>query len=189
MVILWDTTGQQQLQLQNEPMLGCSYRSLSFSPNGGTLAVAEGCDYAVTIELWDVQASLDTNQPVLLDTRSFPDEAYGTSVSIQFSPDGQTLIFHGSSWISIWDRETETVIQTIADLYPYPGFALSPDGNLLAYTTHRDSEIHFWDLSSGEEAGILDGHIGYVDALAFNNDGSLLASAGWDGTIRFWGVP
>jgi WD40 repeat protein len=34
----------------------------------------------------------------------------------------------------------------------------------------------------------LSGHASGVTAIAFNNDGTLLASTGYDGTIRLWGM-
>eukprot|EP00047_Mylnosiga_fluctuans_P018783 m.74999 g.74999 ORF g.74999 m.74999 type:complete len:753 (-) comp7792_c0_seq1:85-2343(-) len=40
----------------------------------------------------------------------------------------------------------------------------------------------------GEGARIFDGHSSFVSALAFNADGSLLLSAGWDGCVYIWRV-
>ena len=60
------------------------------------------------------------------------------------------------------------------------------DGNLLAVA----SKIGIWiyDVQTGEELALLTGHTGEVDRIAFNPDGSTLASGGLDNTVRLWNV-
>jgi cytochrome c len=52
-----------------------------------------------------------------------------------------------------------------------------------------DFAIEIWDLSTGESTARLKGHQGQVAGLAVSPDGSLLASASWDGTIGLWSLP
>jgi WD40 repeat protein len=49
--------------------------------------------------------------------------------------------------------------------------------------------IRIWDTDSGAPVAIVNDGITDFMQLAFSLDGTLLASANRDGTIRLWGVP
>ena len=44
------------------------------------------------------------------------------------------------------------------------------------------------DVASGRMVGELLGHENWIHSLAFNSDGSQLATGGWDGQVRIWNV-
>ena len=52
----------------------------------------------------------------------------------------------------------------------------------------EDGTIHLWDLGSAKLIHELKGHTGPVTALAYSSDGTLLASAAHDNTIRLWNM-
>ena len=65
--------------------------------------------------------------------------------------------------------------------------AFSPDGRLLATTSH-DQSLRLWDVATHQELACLRGHDSAVLALAFSPDGQKIATGGKDGTVRLWEV-
>jgi cytochrome c len=53
-------------------------------------------------------------------------------------------------------------------------------------TAGEDGRIAIWDAGREAPAEILEGHTGPVAALAVSSDGTMLASASWDTTVRLW---
>lgn len=68
--------------------------------------------------------------------------------------------------------------------------AFTPDNAVLAAAGGNTEgfDIHLWDVATGQDVGILNGHGDIVWDLSFSPDGQLLASASRDGTakIRDW---
>jgi WD40 repeat protein/serine/threonine protein kinase len=79
---------------------------------------------------------------------------------------------------------------------PVTAVALSPNGRLLATANADQSadgkpvrvEITLWNTSTGKRVDVVGGHNKTVTALAFSADGSRLASASDDNTVKIWEV-
>jgi WD40 repeat protein len=107
----------------------------------------------------------------------------GDVFSVDFSPDGQTLVSAArDELIILWDTSTWKKVRSFS-----PGVyaVFSPDGRTLAGGTYG-GEVILWDVSSGTRLQTLTGHSEHVLSLAFSADGKLLASGSRDGKVMIW---
>jgi WD40 repeat protein len=168
-------------------------RRIAFSPDGRLVAVMDG-----NVVLWDVATGREVEQ------LGQPRE--GTVVrDIAFSPDGRTLAVDTNvAEIGLWEIASGQKRLTVNPLTVKPEeaswafmtvvpwgvnattIALSPAGRLLAQTDQ--SKARLWDLRTGKEVRVFDGHRGLVYALAFAPDGKRLATGSLDSTGLIWDV-
>jgi WD40 repeat protein len=108
---------------------------------------------------------------------------------LAFSADGQQVAAaFGDGAVCVWEIQSEKLLHTFRHDDRVACVAFHPNGKQLA-SGSCDNTAKVWDLETGQEVTTLRGHIGYVMALAYSPDGSLLATARghrYAGDVQLW---
>jgi WD40 repeat protein len=196
-VILWDAISGQQIRVisghDEGPLMGNTFvgvTAVNFSPEGEKLATA-GADGKVKV--FDVNSGQE-----LLSIIADPQRRYGVT-QVTFTPDGGRLVTgtDAPAVVRIWD------VNSGEELFSLPavsgligGLALSPNGKRLAIS-ESNGPLYMWSLDDeGNGSDITTGNIRLLfetkahpttaRGLSFSPDGTLLATAGFEGTVKIW---
>ncbi len=171
-VRVWDLDrGRERFRLQGG-LPPASHFALSAD---GTIAVLAGQDRAVRI----VDAASGQVRTTLRGHRE-------DITAVALSPDAHTVATAAADrTIRLWDAATGQQRQTLhADVER--ALAFSPDGGVLAAGVGR--AVIRWDVATGRQLGVWEGHAAAVRCLAFSPDGGEVVTGAADGAVRVWTV-
>ena len=167
---VWDR--QTATELRRWPAHDLPIRALASSPNGKELAsiAADGA-----VKIWDWETGH-------LDRKFSP--GIGALHAVAWSRDGLQLAATGEHGAVLWDldRTSEPRWRIEHDL-PISAVAFGKD---VVAVTSSSGTVAVRDPRSGNLLHMLRGHSKTVEALAFNPDGSLLASGAAYDSVRLW---
>jgi WD40 repeat protein len=154
--------------------------ALAFSPDGKTLASGSN---ARTIIIWDVATG---NR---LTTIHSPVGIW----FVAFSSDGKTLLSQSEQKSEehsyrYWEVASGNELKNSSP--PLSSFRLpwqTPDGKLTVRYSEEETSLKIFD-SGGHQVRVLEGHEGGVRRAIFSPGGNILASGGWDRTVRLWNL-
>ncbi len=177
--------------------------AMDFSPNGEMLATGDavigggpcpgkGDEFKSDrgpgeVRLWSIK---DAKQVKAIEA------PFGSVLSIQFSPDGQTMAIGGIERAGLIDVETGQQLTTAKFAsHSFNSVAFSPDGELLAISSfyagsRKATEVGLWNVATGKKIASLEDQrsLGGINPMEFSPDGKFLVAA-IDSKLRVLSVP
>lgn len=195
---LWDAATGAAVETIDQTVsggpIGVDNLATYFSADGSRLAYLN--DMALGIDVFD----LTTREQITVAGGDSPLSALLTTAGMsRLSADGKMFALEqvDAGPVHLIDLDAGTEIKSLnrtdPDSYYYTALAISEDGQWLAAVDDTSAIIEVWNVETGESLPNITGHkpaegdvtLG-VYGLAFNPDGSLLATASYDGTVRIW---
>lgn len=108
--------------------------------------------------------------------------------SLRFSPNGSQIAVSGNAkmLVEIHDVARGQKVATLTNAAAVRQVGWHPDGKSLAAPCANGQTV-IWELGARpRQRLVLAGHQNVVAQACFNGRGDLLATAGWDGTVRLW---
>jgi WD40 repeat protein len=181
MALSADRLRPQLLDLENgqPPVSLPQGEDIIFSP-GSKGVILLNCDHAV-LDFW-------SNGPALHDTVALEGLSPGENLgSFGFSRASDRVFgIDQTGLIRCWETVTGKLCAKAQGPQPPIRCAvLGRQGKWLAVTTEAENSVRLYDLRAGSMKQLA-GHRDFVAGLAFSPDGTMLASASMDGTIKLW---
>jgi WD40 repeat protein/serine/threonine protein kinase len=159
-----------------------------FSPDGRLLASSEMFPPPQTL-VWDV-----SSQGMITNLNGHTGQITATA----FSPDGRILVTGSfDRTLALWDVATWRLSGVLTNDFETCSVAFLPKtsvlavGGLMGAGDEREAfksarRLAFWDVHSRQRLNLLPEAAIGTAAVAFSDDGKLLASSHFDGSVRVW---
>jgi WD40 repeat protein len=185
-VSVWDANSGHEIALLTKD--GPELTAVIFSPDGSRLAAGglEGLAYTWDIAKGQQLTTIDNNEGLVV-------------TELIYSPDGDYLTsYDWLGWSRDWNSDTGEPIlgespNAVCEAVIWD-VEVSSDGRLQAIAAFDGTAYVLNDVNeAGEKPNYvntlsLTGHEGNVTGVAFNEQGTILATSGFDGTLRLWDV-
>lgn len=183
-IYLWDPEKQMCIGVLSGPEFVAT--DLEWDPNGRWL-VGSGANFVRKdadgdLRIWNMKAA---NPAIAL-------ESHERAINcIDWSPFGETVATCSiDETIKIWNSSNGQLITTCFENRPVSCVSWKPDSSILAYGVggHLASHgaIGLWDVTERKLIEAKRAHDGKINAIRWNPDGNLLATASNDNVVRIW---
>jgi signal transduction histidine kinase/WD40 repeat protein len=170
--VIWDLSERRIVRASNSPQspgaFGADSRTMLVAENSGTVRRLEVLSGK---ELWQYAGPRNLSNFAVQ-----PQDNYFATAE------------YGGTKVQIRSMATGELVTEIAQPREVGVLAWSPDGTTLAIG-RNGGWIETWQADSWTQTAKWKGHDDIVVCLEFEPGGRRLASASWDGSIRFWRVP